>query len=79
MEHDQITVGELLDIWYDTHKNSWKGKSRVRRESAIVLHMKSLIGHYKLQKLDRTTYKREFLNVLEANFKPTSVQLFHNL
>ena len=60
VEHDQLTIGEWLDTWYNTHKNSWKPTSRAQREMAIRLQMKPLLGRYKLQTLDRTTYKREF-------------------
>ena len=79
VENDQITVGEWLDIWYDTHKNDWKITSRKQREMVIRLHMKPALGHYKLQQLDRSTYKREYLNKLEKKYKPSSVQLFHTL
>lgn len=79
VEHDQLTVGEWLDIWYDTHKNDWKVTSRKQREMAIRLQMKPLLGKYKLQQLDRSTYKREYLNVLEKKYKPSTVQLLHNL
>lgn len=79
VEHDQMTVGEWLDIWYDTHKNDWKVTSRIQREMAIRLQLKPLLGHYKMQQLDKTTYKRVFLNVLEKKYKPSTVQLFHTL
>ncbi|EJR99156.1 tyrosine-type recombinase/integrase [Bacillus mycoides] len=79
VEHDQLTIGEWLDTWYSTHKNSWKPTSRAQREMAIRLQMKPLLGRYKLQTLDRTTYKREFLNVLEKKYKPSTVHLFHTL
>lgn len=79
VEQDQLTVGQWLDIWYNAHKNDWKVTSRKQREMAIRLQMKPLLGHYKLQKLDRTTYKREFLNVLENKYKTSTVELLHTL
>lgn len=79
VEHDQLTIGDWLDIWYETNKNSWKVTSRSQREMAIRLHMKPLLGNHKLQKLDRTTYKRDYLNVLEVKYKPSTVKLFHSL
>lgn len=79
VEQDQMTVGQWLDIWYDAHKNDWKVTSRKQREMAIRLQMKPLLGHYKLQTLDRTTYKREFLNVLEEKYKNSTVELLHTL
>ena len=79
VEHDQMTVSQWLDIWYDTHKNDWKVTSRNQREMAIRLQMKPLLGKYKLQQLGKSTYKREYLNVLEKKYKPSTVQLLHNL
>lgn len=79
VEHDQLTVGQWLDIWYETNKNRWKVTSCKQREMAIRLQMKPLLGHYKLQKLDRSTYTREYLNVLEKKYKPSTVDLFHSL
>ncbi|ALC85737.1 recombinase XerC [Bacillus sp. FJAT-22090] len=79
VEHDQITVAEWLDIWYETHNTDWKETTRVHRESVIRLHIKPLIGHHKLQKLERSTYKRDFLNVLEGKFNTASIKTFHNI
>ncbi|MEK3995943.1 tyrosine-type recombinase/integrase [Psychrobacillus sp. FSL K6-2365] len=79
VEHDQLTVGEWLDIWYEMNKNRWKVTSCKQREMAIRLQMKPLLGHHKLQKLDRSTYTREYLNVLEKKYKPSTVELFHSL
>jgi len=79
IEYDQLNVGQWLDIWYETNKNSWKETSRKQREMAIRLQMKPLLGNYKLQKLDKTTYVRDYINVLKKKYKPSTVQLFHNL
>ncbi len=79
IEKDQLTVGQWLDIWYEAHQNNWKVTSRKQREMAIRLQMKPLLGQYKLQQLDKTTYKREFLNVLENKYKTSTVQLLHRL
>lgn len=78
-ENDQITVSEWLDIWYDTNKNNWKVTTRTNREATIRIHLKPLLGKYKLQKLDKSTYRRVFINVLEEKFKPSSVLLFHTI
>lgn len=79
VEHENITVGQWLDIWYETYKSSWKVTSRKQREIAIRLQMKPLLGKYKLQKLDKTTYVREYINVLKLKYKPSTVQLLHRL
>ena len=50
-----------------------------QRESAIRLQMKPLLGRYKLQKLDKATYQREFINVLEKRYAPSMLKLLHTL
>jgi len=78
IEHDNLTVGQWLDIWYETNKKKWKKTTTENRKNAIYNRLKPLIGHYKLQKLDRYTYQREFINALEGKFKPKSIITWHN-
>ena len=56
IENDTLTVGEWLDIWYESNKKKWKIGTQIQREMVIRLHLKPLIGHYKLQKLDKRIY-----------------------
>lgn len=79
VEKSNLTVGEWLDIWYKTYKNDWKITTRTQREMAIRIVMKPLLGKYKLQKLDKATYKRAFINKLLNDYKPSTVKLFHTL
>lgn len=79
VEYSSLTVSEWLDIWFETHKNDWKETSRQQRENAIKHQMKPLIGKYKLAELDKTTYKRVYINFLLKRYKPSTVQLFHRL
>lgn len=79
VEHSNLTVAEWLDIWYETHENDWKVTSRKQRELAIKYQMKPLLGKYKLVDLDKTTYKRVYINKLLKKYKPSTVQLFHRL
>lgn len=79
VEHDQLTVGEWLDIWYETHQNGWEISTRKHREMVNRKHLKPLLGKFKLQQLDKSTYKREFLNVLEKKFMLSTVNSYHNL
>jgi integrase len=41
--------------------------------------MKPLLGKYKLSELDKTTYKRIYINELLKKYEPSTVQLFHRL
>lgn len=79
VENSNLTIAEWFDIWYETHKNDWKVTSRKQRESTIRLQIKPLLGRYKLTELDKTTYKRVFINALLKQYAPGSVQLFHKI
>ncbi|MDQ8092286.1 site-specific integrase [Bacillus amyloliquefaciens] len=79
IEYSNLTVSEWLDIWYETHLNDWKISTQVQRSNAIKYQMKPLLGKYKLAQLDKTTYKRVFINELLKTYKPKSVELFHRL
>lgn len=79
VEHSSLTIGQWLDTWYEMNEKNWKVTSRKQREMAIRLQMKPLLGHYKLQTLDKVTYQREYINALEKKYKPSTVKLLHNL
>jgi integrase len=79
VENSNLTISEWLDIWFDTHKNDWKITSQLQRKNAIKYQMKPLLGKYKLADLDKTTYKRVYINELLKKYKPSTVRLFHRL
>lgn len=79
VENANLTISEWLDIWFETHKNDWKVSSLEQRESAIRLHIKPILGKYKLNILDKTTYKRVFINKLLEEYAPSSVQTYHKI
>lgn len=79
VESGQMTVAQWMDIWYETYKNGWEVTSQVLRKSVIEDHIKPLIGRYRLNKLDRTTYIREFINKLLKDYESSSVYSYHAL
>ncbi len=79
IENDNLTVGQWLDIWYESNQKKWKVTSRKQREMAIRLQMKPLIGHFKLQQLTKAIYQKHYINELEKSYKPSTVRLLHNL
>ena len=79
IEYDNLTVGQWLDDWLEMNKNKWKVTTMKQRKLAVKNHFKPLLGHYKLQKLDRITYQRVFIDILEQKFKPGTVNLFHSI
>ncbi|MFW7190062.1 tyrosine-type recombinase/integrase [Lysinibacillus sp. BNK-21] len=79
VENDQMIVGEWLDIWYDTNKGKWKKGTQVQREIIVRVHLKPLLGHYKLQKLDKQTYQRVFINVLVGKYEASTIRSWHTI
>jgi len=79
VEYSNLSIAEWFDTWYETHKNDWKISTLLQRESAIRLQIKPLLGNYKLVKLDKSTYKRVFVNKLLESYSPASVFLFHKI
>lgn len=79
IDNDNMTISQWLDTWYEMNHSKWKITTRKQREMAIKNNMKPLLGHYKLQKLDRVTYQKEYINMLEREYKPATVRLLHNL
>lgn len=79
VENDQMIVGEWLDIWYDTNKGKWKKGTQVQREIIVRVHLKPLLGHYKLQKLDKQTYQRVFINALVGKYEASTIRSWHTI
>ncbi|MCM3032227.1 site-specific integrase [Niallia sp. MER 6] len=79
VEFSNYTVAQWFDTWYETYSQNWKISTRIQRESAIRLHIKPLLGSYKLSELQRTTYQKEFINNLLKNKKPSTVESLHNI
>lgn len=79
IDNDNMTISQWLDMWYEMNHSKWKITTRKQREMAIKNNMKPLLGHYKLQELDRVTYQKEYINMFEREYKPATVRLLHNL
>ncbi|MEL3958226.1 site-specific integrase [Caldifermentibacillus hisashii] len=79
VEFSNYTVAQWFDTWYEAYNKNWKISTRKQRESAIRLHIKPLLGKYKLSELQRTTYQREFINKLLENKEPSTVETLHNI
>jgi integrase len=80
VDYSNISIGNWFETWYETHQNEWSVSTRTQREVFIRKQLKPLLGHYKLQKLDKTTYKRVFINeLLMIGYKKATVELFHRL
>lgn len=79
LEHDKITVAQWLNTWYEVNHTKWKPSTQTLRKTTIEKHLIPLISNYKLQKLDRNTYQKVFINELLQEYKPASVKTWHNI
>ncbi len=61
----------MITIWYENITCSGS--------LCFICRLKPLLGHYRLQKLDRITYQKVFIDILEQNLKPGTVNLFHSI
>ncbi|MED4700311.1 tyrosine-type recombinase/integrase [Lysinibacillus capsici] len=71
---DSMTIGEWLDIWLEMNQKKWKLSTSEYRKMIVDNRLKKLLGHYRLQKLDRATYQRAFINVLEDKLQPYTLK-----
>ncbi|WP_146548166.1 tyrosine-type recombinase/integrase [Rummeliibacillus suwonensis] len=79
VEYENMTVGQWLDIWYGSNKKKWKIGTAIQREWIIRTQLKTYLSHFKLQKLDKITYEREFIHKVEGKFKSGTVRLWHTI
>ncbi|SER94501.1 AP2-like DNA-binding integrase domain-containing protein [Gracilibacillus ureilyticus] len=83
VEFSNYTVAQWFDTWYETYKHNWKISTRTQRESAIRVHIKPLLGSYKLSELSRSTFQKEFINTLLNDSKkpkePSTVKSLYSI
>lgn len=79
VDNSNLTVSEWLDRWFEAYKSDWEVTTVLQREDAIKNQMKPLLGKEKLQDLNRSTYRRKYINKLLETFDPGSVVLLHQL
>lgn len=80
IEHDQMTVSQWLDIWYEMNERSWSVKTKKNRKSLIRNSYGPLLGKYKLNDLSKNIYIREYINTLHnMNLAPSTIQHYHNV
>lgn len=77
--NESMTIGEWLDTWLEMNQKKWKLSTSEYRKMIVDNHLKKLLGHYRLQKLDRATYQRAFINVLEDKLQPYTLKQIHGL
>lgn len=78
VENKNMTVSQWMDIWFETKKSDWAITSYGSTERMIRLHIKPLIGHYKLTSLDYMTYKKVFIEEMLKTHSVNSVKSAHS-
>src|SRR5699024_7168023 len=61
INNDEITVNQLMDLWFTTKERTWKKSTKGNYKNCVNV-IKKYIGNYRLNKLSRTIYEREFIN-----------------
>lgn len=79
LDYEYITVGQWLDTWFEANYIKLAPTTQRTYKNAINNYLKPTIGQYKLQKLDKATYQREFINKFVGKFKPRTIRLWHNV
>ena len=79
VDYSNLTISEWADIWFESQKVDWKISTVVHREQVIRLHIKLLLGKEKLVNLERTTYRRKFINPQLMKYSPVPVHLHHTI
>ncbi len=77
IEYSQMTVSQLLEIWFETKKRNWK-ITTIKNHKQGIRAINNLIGHYKVSTLKASTYERDFLNFLsEEGYSQGTLRAFH--
>lgn len=78
VENKNMTVSQWMDIWFEVKKSEWAISTFKSAERLVRLHVKPLIGHYKLTSLDHMTYKRVFIDEMLKTYSVNSVKNAHS-
>src|SRR5699024_4575100 len=79
INNDEITVNQLMDLWFTTKERTWKKSTKGNYKNCVNV-IKKYIGNYRLNKLSRTIYEREFINkMFEDGYKGHTVLNRHEV
>ncbi len=79
VQFSNYTIAQWFDTWFETYSKDWEISTCIQRESAIRLHIKPLLGNYKLADLSKYIYKKMFINKLLESKKSSTVETFHKI
>ena len=70
-------MGEYLDEWLESIKDTVKDRTWVWHEQVIRLHLKPDIGKVRLSRLNALQLQNLYRNKLDTGLSPRTVQIIH--
>lgn len=78
--HDNMTVRQWANAYYEANKIRWKPSTCQRYRTAIDKHIGPFIGNVKLSELTKNRYQRELINpMVERGFKKWTIKGVHSM
>ena len=78
LDASTLSVARWIDMYIESKRNEWKPNTLTNRLLYAKKHLKPLIGHFKLGKLDRVTYIQAFINPMLETHEPGTVRGIHD-
>lgn len=72
-----LTLGDYLDKWLDTVRDTVKSRTWTRHEEVVRLHLKPTLGRVKLQRLDALKVQTLYRHKLDEGLSARTVQIIH--
>ena len=72
-----LKVGEYLDRWLDSIRNTVKYRTWQRHEEVVRLHLKPSLGKIMLNRLDALQIQSLYRAKLDSGLSPRTVQIIH--
>jgi integrase len=77
LDSTKLTIGELMDTWYLSHKTTISTQSAVDYEATIRLHIKPMLGHLRVSALTPAKARAQYLAWAEAGKSADVIQKCH--
>jgi integrase len=76
-DSESLRVGQYLDKWLGTVRDTVKDRTLQRHEEVVRLHLKPSFGKVRLDKLTAVQVQSLYLAKLDAGLSPRTVQIIH--
>lgn len=76
-DSENLTVGDYLDRFLDAARGTVRERTWRRHEEVVRLHLKTTLGHHKLDKLNALQVQSAYRQKLDAGLSQRSVEIVH--